>query len=205
MILGIPSKDCSKLLSLFRDAERFDYMKAGSEPITDFAVPSGPLDFAGLFHVHYPRIARVIARVVQDPARAEELASEVFWKLWRSPGAQGGNSGGWLYRTAVRMGLDELRRQSRRRRYEKLLDLFGSSPSPEQLHSEGQDQQHVRLVLSVLKVRDSSLLVLQSEGLSYLEMAEILHLNETSIGTLLRRAQQAFRKEYVKRYGERIG
>lgn len=180
-------------------------MKADGEPVAEFAVQSGPLDFGELFHTHYPRIARVIARMVQDPARAEELASEVFWKLWRSPGAQGGNSGGWLYRTAVRMGLDELRRQSRRRRYEKLLDLFGSSPSPEQLHSEGQDQQHVRLVLSVLKVRDSSLLVLQSEGLSYLEMAEILHLNETSIGTLLRRAQQAFRKEYVKRYGERIG
>jgi RNA polymerase sigma factor (sigma-70 family) len=113
--------------------------------------------------------------MVQDPARAEELASEVFWKLWRSPGAQGGNSGGWLYRTAVRMGLDELRRQNRRRQYEKLLVLFGSSPSPERLHSEEQDQQHVRLVLSTLKVRDSALLVLRSEGLSYLEMAEILH------------------------------
>ena len=193
------------MLSLFRDVGRFDYMKAGSEPITDFAVSSGPLDFAGLFHVHYPRIARVIARVVQDPARAEELASEVFWKLWRSPEAQSGNAGGWLYRTAVRMGLDELRRQSRRRRYEKLLALFGNSPSPEQLHSEEQEQEHVRIVLAVLKSRDSALLVLQSEGFSYLEMAETLHINETSIGTLLRRAQQAFRKEFVKRYGKRIG
>ena len=96
-----------------------------------------------------------------------------------------------------------LRRQSRRRRYEKLLLLFGTAKSPEHLLSEEQEQQQVRQVLSALKVRDSSLLVLQSEGLSYLEMAEILHLNETSIGTLLRRAQQAFRKEYVRRYGER--
>ena len=44
--------------------------------------------------------------------------------------------------------------------------------------------------------------MLRSEGLSYEETAEILGLSETSIGTLLRRAQDAFRKEYVKRYGQ---
>jgi len=179
-------------------------MKAG-EPIVEMTEQSAPLDFSELFHANYARIARVIARVVQDQARAEELAAEVFWKFWRNPAIQNGNPAGWLYRTGVRMGLDELRRQNRRRRYEKLLVLFGTAPTPEHLLSEEQEQQQVRRVLSTLKVRDSSLLVLQSDGLSYLEMAEILHLNETSIGTLLRRAQQAFRKEYVKRYGEPKG
>jgi sigma-70-like protein len=38
---------------------------------------------SAIFHVHYERIARVIARVAGDPARAEELAIEIFWKLWR--------------------------------------------------------------------------------------------------------------------------
>jgi len=190
------------LLSHFTRANRSDYMKAG-EPFVESTEQSAPFDFSELFHAHYARIARVIARVVQDRARAEELAAEVFWKLWRNPGMKSGNSAGWLYRTGVRMGLDELRRQTRRRRYEKLLVLIGAAPTPEYLLSKEQEQQQVRLVLSALKVRDSSLLVLQSEGLSYAEIAEILHLNETSIGTLLRRAQQAFRKEYVRRYGER--
>ena len=45
-------------------------------------------------------------------------------------------------------------------------------------------------------------LVLRGEGLDYREIAGILQLNETSMGTLLRRAQEAFRKEYVKRYGQ---
>jgi len=190
------------LLSHFTRANRSDYMKAG-QPLVEMTEHSAQLDFSELFHTHFVRIARVIARVVQDQARAEELASEVFWKFWCNPEVQGGNPAGWLYRTGVRMGLDELRRQSRRRRYEKLLVLIGTAKSPEHLLSEGQEQQQVRQVLSALKVRDSSLLVLQSEGLSYLKMAEILHLNETSIGTLLRRAQQAFRKEYVRRHGER--
>jgi DNA-directed RNA polymerase specialized sigma24 family protein len=58
---------------------------------------------------------------VGDSGRAEELAAEVFWKLSRTPKAQGANSSGWLYRTATRMALDELRKQLRRKRYEGLF------------------------------------------------------------------------------------
>ena len=49
--------------------------------------------------------------------------------------------------------------------------------------------------------RGAELLVLRSHGLSYEELAEALELNPTSIGTYLSRAQDAFRKEYIKRYG----
>jgi len=46
------------------------------------------------------------------------------------------------------------------------------------------------------------LLLLYSHGLSYDELASALNLNPVSIGTLLSRAQQTFRKEYTKRYGQ---
>jgi len=91
----------------------------------------------------------------------------------------------------------------RQEKYRPLLSLFGMVSSPEQSFAETQDQSHVRAVLATLKRRDSELLALRSEGLSYEEIAGILQVNETSIGTLLRRAQDAFRKEYVKRYGTR--
>jgi RNA polymerase sigma-70 factor, ECF subfamily len=189
-------------LSHILTARRLKHMNARSERIEHTSVQAGTLDFAEVFRTYYPRIARVIARIVQDPGRAEELASEVFWKFWRNPNVPASSTRSWLYRTAVRMGIDELRRRHRRGRFEKFLDRIRTSPSPEQVLAGEQDQQQVRRVLASLKVRDSELLVLRSEGLSYLEVAEILRLNETSIGTLLRRAQQAFRKEYVKRYGQ---
>lgn len=66
----------------------------------------GSFDFERVFLANYDRIARVIARVIVDPARAEELAVEAFWKLWKHPQAQGEAAGGWLYRTAVRLALD---------------------------------------------------------------------------------------------------
>src|SRR5438067_12151755 len=81
-----------------------------------------------IFRAHYERIARVIGRVVHDQARAEELAVEVFLKWWRNPQAQGDNAEGWLYRASVREALDELRRQTRRSRFERLFSFIRESP-----------------------------------------------------------------------------
>jgi RNA polymerase sigma-70 factor, ECF subfamily len=160
-------------------------------------------DIETIFRAQYERIARVIARVVRDPARAEELAVEVFLKLWRNQQVHGDNSQGWLYRVAVRMGLDELRRQTRRTRYERLLGFGDGVRTPEQIRGTTEEQERVRLVLGVINRRHAELLLLRSDDFSYEEVASALDLNPASVGTLLSRAQHAFRKEYVKRYGER--
>lgn len=81
-----------------------------------------PFDFEAFFHAHYGRIARVVVRVLGDRGRAEDLASEALWKLWRTPQAQGESAAGWLYRTAVRLALNELRSGKRRSHYEALSD-----------------------------------------------------------------------------------
>jgi RNA polymerase sigma factor (sigma-70 family) len=177
-------------------------VNARSEAVDAGKPAEATFDFEATFRSHYERIARVIVRVVRDPARAEEIAVEVFLKLWRSPGAQGERAGGWLYRTAVRKGLDELRRTTRRVRKERLLGLVRRVPTPEDIRSATEEQERVRQVLAVLDPRQAELLLLRSHGLSYDELAAALDLKPVSIGTLLNRAQQAFRKEYLKRYGE---
>jgi RNA polymerase sigma-70 factor (ECF subfamily) len=159
-------------------------------------------DFEAVFRAEYVRVSKVIARVVRDPARAEELAAEVFWKLSRTPKAQGPNAGGWLYRTATRMGLDELRKRLRREKYEALFDWIPIMRTPEEIHFENEDQRCVRAILSRMKENQAQLLILRSEGFIYEEIAGALHLNAASIGTLLRRAEEVFRTEYVRRYGK---
>ena len=165
------------------------------------ALETAPFDFEDTFSAHYERIARVIRRVVNDPARAEELAAEVFLKLWRNPRAQGDQAGAWLYRTAVREGLDELRRRTRRSRYESLFGLGRRTATPEEVQSAAEERERVRLVLAAIPPRQAELLLLRSDGLSYSEAAAALEINPASFGTLLSRAQEAFRKEYLKRYG----
>lgn len=181
-------------------------MHARTRVLNDTARRELSAEFEPIFHAYYDRTARLIARLVRDPARAEELTVEVFWKLWRNPQAHGEAVGGWLYRTAVRAGLYELRRLSRRARMEQLLRFAGDGPpTPEDHHAANQAQEHVRRVLAALSPRHAELLLLRNQDLSYAEIASALDLNPASIGTLLSRAQQAFRKEYVKRYGPKTG
>ena len=163
---------------------------------------AGGWDLDALFLAQYPRVARIIQRVIRDPGRAEELAVDVFLKWARARKAGAGNAEPWLYRTAVRMALNELRRQARQNRYEGLMGLFRKSPAtPEELHVVREEQERVRLLLHSMNRRQAELLVLRSQGLRYDELAAALKMNPASVGTLLSRAQKAFRKEYVERYG----
>ena len=177
-------------------------VNAPGEAVAEMKANEALFDIETIFHAQYERIARVIARVIQDPARAEELAVEVFLKLWRNRQAQGPKVEGWLYRAAVRTGLNELRGQTRRTRYERLLGFVRAAPTPEEIRAATEEQERVRSVLGVIEARQAELLLLRSHGLSYDEVASALDLNPVSIGTLLSRAQQAFRKEYITRYGE---
>ena len=177
-------------------------VNAPGEALAEMNAREAQFDIDALFRAHYRRVARMIARVVRDPARAEELAVEVFLKLWRKSSAQGDHVEGWLYRVALRAGLDELRRQSRRSRYDVSLIRSTPSPStPEQLHAAAEQQERVRSVLNTLPRRQAEFLVLRSHGFSYDEIALTLNLNPSSIGTLLSRAQQSFREEFIERYG----
>src|SRR5580658_5024624 len=178
-------------------------MNAASGAIHPLETRADSFDFEAFFHAHYERIARVIARVVDDRGRAEDLAAEALWKLWQTPRAQGEGAAGWLYRTAIRMGLNELRSGRRRQRYESLAEAPPDLRTPEEVHAAAEERAQVRQVLAVLREREAELLVLRSSGLSYEELSAALGLNPASVGTLLARAQQAFRKEYVKAYGTR--
>jgi DNA-directed RNA polymerase specialized sigma24 family protein len=64
------------------------------------AIPTGiaSFDFEVVFQTQYTGIARVIAQVVGDRARAEELSAEVFYRLWRADAQKVRNVGGWLQR-----------------------------------------------------------------------------------------------------------
>jgi RNA polymerase sigma-70 factor (ECF subfamily) len=180
-------------------------VNAPSESVVDANTADATFDIETLFRAHYSRIARIIERVVRDRGRSEELAVEVFLKLWRNQKAQHENVEAWLYRVAVRTGIDGLRRQTRRAHYERVLAWIrprSTSANPEQLHAANEEQDKVRTVLGVINPRHAQFLLLRSQDFTYDEIAAILNLNPASIGTLLSRAQESFRKEYIKRHGQ---
>ena len=56
----------------------------------------------------------------------------------------------------------------------------------------------VRRSLGRLPLRDRQMLLLRHEGFSYREIATALGIAETSVGTMLIRATQAFRVEFAE-------
>lgn len=141
---------------------RLYYVNAQDNAIEAAAVDDA-FDFETFFHVHYERIARAVVRVVRDPAHAEEIAVEAFWKLWRNPkAAQGGQAAGWLYRTAVRMALDTLRKEARRLRHESQQIKRHPGPTPEEAHAAAEERDRVALVLASLDARQAELLLLRT-------------------------------------------
>ena len=158
-------------------------------------------DFNALFDTEYRRLARLLYRITGDTGKAEEAASEAFWRLHRKPPHQNTNIVGWLYRTGIRLALDQVKKDRRRARYEALGSFLRRGPTPEQALAQEEERTRVRLALCGLRAGQVELILSRAEGLSYSELAEQFHINPASVGTMLARAQEAFRKEYVNRYG----
>ena len=165
-------------------------------------VPDKAEAFEELFRKSYRRLARLLFRITHDFARAEEMASEAFWRLYRSPPVRETNLEGWLYRTGLRLAIDHLRNERRRSRYEALAAGVGLAQGPDQSLEESEERERVRGVLGKLKREQAGLILLRAEGFGYAEIGAVLKLKTTSVGTLLARAEKAFRKEYIDRYGE---
>jgi RNA polymerase sigma-70 factor (ECF subfamily) len=163
--------------------------------------------FEELFLAHYLRVVGILRRIVGDHARAEDLASEVFLKLYRRPLSQTPESNvpGWLYRTATNLGIDALRAASRRDRFEQdaaRTEVSGAaSESGLELALRSEREQRVRGVLADLKPEQAQLLVLRTSGYSYKELASALEVEPGSVGTLLNRAEAAFERRYCEVYG----
>lgn len=157
-------------------------------------------EFRGVFLRYYARIISILVRLLGDRSRAEELASDAFWRLYRQPALQAdGNVGGWLYRTATHLGIDALRASGRRRQYEEAVARArdaetSAGPLDELLRQE--ECRRVRAVLASIKPSSAQLLILRTSGFSYKELAAALDVKMSSIGTMLNRAEEEFRKRY---------
>jgi RNA polymerase sigma-70 factor (ECF subfamily) len=154
--------------------------------------------FEQVFFEYYPRVFAVLYRMLGDRAAAEELAGDAFLKLSQQPPGQFENLGGWLYRTATRLGIDSLRAAHRRRRYEQEGGerLTGTQANPLSDLLRDERCRQVRATLARLKPIQAQILMLRYSGLSYNELSQALRVRSTSVGRVLMRAEAAFEKAY---------
>src|SRR5262245_48148188 len=77
-------------------------------------------DFESQFYEYWHPIYRLLLHIVIDPAEAEDLALETFWRLFKYHPTtdQEFNIGGWLRRVAANLALQSIRSFKRREQYE---------------------------------------------------------------------------------------
>lgn len=163
-----------------------------------------PDSFQSLFRQYYPMVVRKIKSIVQDSPAAEDLAQEVFLRLYRNPPNDLTRVGPWLQRTLTRVAYDSLRQSVRRRNLTDKLEQSAELeivPDSETMVLDKLDRTLIADALAMLSERDRQSLLLKHSGYSYAEMARILNVNPDTVGTLVLRASARFKKAYEKQEG----
>ncbi|HXO99298.1 MAG TPA: sigma-70 family RNA polymerase sigma factor [Luteibacter sp.] len=139
------------------------------------------------------KIAAVYARGEED---RRDLGQEIALQLWRSfasydtarPFAT------WMYRVALNVGLSHARRERERPQPldEALIDtLGGGTPIDE------PDERLFLLARAIeaLEPLDRALVVLYLDELSYADIAAVLGMSESNVGTRIARLKQRLRRD----------
>jgi RNA polymerase sigma factor (sigma-70 family) len=157
------------------------------------------VDLDAIFRRDYQLVVGVAARVLGSRDHAEDVAQEVFLSFGRST-VPAGEARGWLCVAAAHTALNLLRSGRRRSAREEAAsvtdDAVVSDVAEEVVTLE--ERSRVRSALVRLPRKQAVALVLRHSGLSYAEVAAALELSPTSVGTTVRRAESALRKELIR-------
>ena len=158
--------------------------------------------FENTFHEYWNAIHRLLTRMVIDPAEAEDLALETFYRLYKYRPSQSEtlNVRGWLYKVATNLALQSIRSFKRREHYEihagKDALIETSEDPPQKILMEKEEREYIRMALGQMNPRQAELLIMRHSGMAYKDIAAALNLSPTSIGPLLLRAEREFEHCY---------
>jgi RNA polymerase sigma-70 factor (ECF subfamily) len=98
----------------------------------------------------------------------------------------------------MNMGYNHIRSRKRSWQRDTVLvpDATDDPPGPAERAAQKETRLRVRAALSKLPQRQTQLLLLRQMGFSYAELADICEIAPGSVGTMLSRAAESFRKVY---------
>jgi RNA polymerase sigma-70 factor (ECF subfamily) len=160
-------------------------------------------------------IVHFMFRMVHNQAVAEELAQEVFLRIYRSRETYRAEArfSTWLYRIATNLGVNHARDTRHERTASTVYldepdsetgttpDVADSTPSVEADILRRERMKAIRQhVLALPERQKTAVLMHKYEGLDYKQIGDVLKLSESATKSLLFRAYQTLReklKDYV--------
>ncbi len=171
--------------------------------------------FGLLLEKHRAPVIHFLYRMVQNQAVAEELAQEVFLRVYRSratyePTAKFTT---WLFRIATHMALNALR-DGKNQRFERHLDenpaegpareLPDARPSVEETMVRQVRLDEVRRAIGALPDKQrAAVLMHKYEEMEYSQIAKVLNCSESAVKSLLFRAYETLRARLAHMSPER--
>ena len=161
--------------------------------------------FGVLLEKHRSPVIHFLYRMVQNSAVAEELAQEVFLRVYRSRGTYEPTAKftTWLFRIATHMALNALRDNRNERLQDRLDDdssdmpvrqVSDRRPSVEQSMVYEAKLAEVRRAIAALPAKQrAAVLMHKYEEMEYSQIATVLSCSESAVKSLLFRAYEALR------------
>jgi RNA polymerase sigma-70 factor (ECF subfamily) len=153
-------------------------------------------------------LVNFLHRMVRDPAAAEDLAQEVFLRVYRGRKKYEATAKftTWLFRIATNLALNALR-DGRYHRMEVSLDATGEDDEPvielpapapgavERMIERDRAGMIRRAVMALPEKQRAAVLLHKYQEMDYADIARILDCSESALKSLLFRAYEALRVE----------
>jgi len=195
-------KDMEAVAALDRDAELMLRVREGDD--TSFAL---------LLERHRGPVVHFLYRMVQNPSVSEELAQEVFLRVYRSratyePTAKFTT---WLFRIATHLALNWVRDGKKEKGHESLDEqvvegvdrqVRDRQPTIEQAMLYEVKMTEVRQAIEALPAKQrAAVLMHKYEELEYAQIARALNCSESAVKSLLFRAYESLRSRLAHMAG----
>jgi len=159
------------------------------------------------FRAEYKNLYRYVYQFVSNVDDAMEVVQEVFLSFYQlqkdEPTCKRDRA--LLFYMARNQGIDLLRRSRTRETYQKevqegklVLLHTPHAKTPEEILLDQEKQRITRLALEQLTKKEQDCLALRRWGLSYREVAQVLHMNPQSVGQFITRALRKFRGAHAE-------
>ena len=161
--------------------------------------------FSVLLEKHRSSVVHFLYRMIQNHAVAEELAQEVFLRVYRSRGTYEPTAKftTWLFRIATHLALNSLRDGKNERSQERLDDdssdmparqVSDRRPSVEQSMVYQAKLDEIRRAIAALPEKQrAAVLMHKYEEMEYSQIAKVLACSESAVKSLLFRAYETLR------------